>query len=197
MGEHEATDLVGRRRQLGLAVPVAFSLAVASAGLRADDACGLLLEARFVESAPRDRFELANRSSDGTRVLDAALELAGSVGELVFDTVDGGTGVEVFQPFRVEEGAALLVESTPPEDGGERVDLVFEGFGPGLRFVFSIDVDDRLARSELGQIRVAGSEIEGASLTVSVADADGAPRVRTATFGADARASVSGDGCDG
>ena len=186
-----------RYRRAALATLGASLAASSLAGAAEPTACGAALDVRFVESAPRDRFELVNGSGDGTVVSSVALELAGSVGELVFDTVDGGTGVEVFQPFRVESGAALLVASRPPEDGGERVELRFDGFVPGERFVFSIDVDDRLASSELGQIRVAGGEIEGARLTASFTAANGEQTSRTATFGADARAVVGGEPCDG
>lgn len=157
--------------------------------------CEPALDVRFVESAPRDRFEFVNRSDDATQVSDATIELAGSVGRLVFDTLDGGAGVEVFQPFRIDEGAELLIASTPPEDGGERITLTFEAFESGERFVFSIDVDDRLASSELGQIRVAGSEIAGALLSVSLTDADGVRRSVSATFDDDARASIAGNSC--
>ena len=183
----------------GTVTVICISLAWATGSAHATEPtdCGHTLDVRFIESAPRDRFEFVNRSGDATQVIDATVDLTGSAGELVFDTVDGGAGVEVFQPFRIEEGAALLVDSTLPEDGGERIALAFEAFGPGERFVFSIDVDDRLPSSELGQIRVAGSEITGASLTVSLASADGESISHTAVFDAEARATIAGSSCAG
>ena len=60
----------------------------------------------FTESAPRDRFEVINDSSPGQRVQRLTLDLAGSAGRLIFDTVEGGPGINVFQPFRVESGEA-------------------------------------------------------------------------------------------
>ena len=120
----------------------------------------------FTESAPRDRFELINESSPGQRVQRLTLNLAGSAGRLIFDTVEGGTGVEVFQPFRVESGEARLSKTPVVQDGSDRLELTFTRFDPGQRLVFSIDVDDRLTASDLGQTRVAGSEMAGALLSV-------------------------------
>jgi hypothetical protein len=110
---------------------------------------------RFVESAPRDRFEL--------RVGEIALravtvDLRGSAGRLIFDTVDGGTGVQVFQPLRDEGGTT----GGTVADGAEVIKVLLSDGAAGTRAVFSIDVDDRLATSDLGQIRVTGGEMAGA-----------------------------------
>jgi hypothetical protein len=120
----------------------------------------------FTESAPRDLFEIRNGSSKGQSVQRVTLDLAGSAGRLLFDTVEGGTGVEVFQPFRTESGEAKLSKSPTVPDGSDRLELVFDRFDAGQRFRFSIDVDDRLTASDLGQIRVSGREMEGAVMTV-------------------------------
>jgi len=160
-------------------------------------ACVALLEVRFVESAPRDRFEFLVPPAGPATVESIRLDLAGSVGELVFDTEPGGDGVEVYQPFRVERGEAMLLGAAPLADGGRRVELDFTGFGAGERFTFSIDVDDRLAASELGQIRVSGSEIEGASLLAGLRDADGARTSVEGRFDASAAARLYPDDCAG
>lgn len=139
-------------------------------------ACEHEVSLAFTESAPRDLFEIRNGASKGQSIQRVTLDLAGSAGRLVFDTVEGGTGVEVFQPFRVESGDAKLSESPAVQDGSERLELVFDRFDAGQRFRFSIDVDDRLTASDLGQIRVSGREMEGALLTV-VFGAPGAPGV--------------------
>jgi hypothetical protein len=122
----------------------------------------------FTESAPRDLFEIRNGSSGGQRIQRLTLDLAGSAGKLIVDTTEGGTGVEVFQPFRVELGEAKLKASPVVQDGSDRLTLDFSRFEPGQRFLFSIDVDDRLTASDLGQIRVSGCEMEGAVLTAVI-----------------------------
>jgi hypothetical protein len=119
----------------------------------------------FTESAPRDRFEIRNDSSPGQRIQRLTLDLSPSAGRLIFDTTEGGTGVEVFQPFRTEPGEARLSRLPVVDDGSDRITLDFTRFEPGQRFRFSIDVDDRLTTSDLGQIRVSGREMEGALLT--------------------------------
>jgi hypothetical protein len=128
----------------------------------------------FVESAPRDRFEIRNDSSTGQRIQQLTLDLSPSAGRLIFDTLEGGTGVEVFQPFRVETGEAKLRGSPVIQDGSERLTLNFTRFEPGERFVFSIDVDDQLTASDLGQIRVSGPEMEGALLSAVFGPSGGA-----------------------
>lgn len=144
----------------------------------------------FTEGAPRDRFEIRNDSSPGQRVQRLTLDLAGSAGRLIFDTVEGGTGVEVFQPFRVESGEARLSKTPVVQDGSDRLELNFAQFEPGQRFVFSIDVDDRLPASDLGQIRVSGSEMAGALLSVLVGPTGGAGREVQARVDSSNRARV-------
>ena len=159
--------------ELLVAAPVAALLAMSPAAMAtqtasdaAEPLCPLHLEAWFVESAPRDRFEFINRSRNGWSVARVELDLANSAGQLVFDTEDGGVGVEVFQPYRAETSSARVADATLPEDGGQRLSVVFERFGVDDTFAFTIDVDDRLTESDLGQIRVSGSEIQGARLSV-------------------------------
>jgi hypothetical protein len=139
----------------------------------------------FIESAPRDRFEIRNDSSAGQRIQRLTLDLSPSAGKLIFDTIEGGTGVEVFQPFRVETGEARLRGSPVIQDGSERLTLDFTRFEPGQRFVFSIDVDDQLSASDLGQIRVSGREMEGALLNAVFGPSGGA--------GAELQARVDGN----
>ncbi|QUJ75574.1 aggregation factor core [Sulfitobacter albidus] len=118
---------------------------------------------RFVESAPRDRFELTVGAAALTAV---AVDLRGSAGRLIFDTEDGGTGVEVFQPLRDEGGT----QAGSVADGAEAVRVALRAATPGTRAAFSIDVDDRNTASDLGQIRVTGSEMAGARVTFEAAD---------------------------
>ena len=119
----------------------------------------------FAESAPRDRFEISNDSAPDQRIQRLTLDLSGSAGQLIFDTIEGDTGVEVFQPFRIEPGESKLKGSPVVQDGSDRLTLDFTRFEPGQRFRFSNDVDDQLPASNLGQIRVSGREMEDALLT--------------------------------
>lgn len=136
-------------------------LLVLGSATQAADCTGASL--RFVESAPRDRFEL----TVGTQPLKAVqVDLRGSAGRLIFDTADGGTGVEVFQPLRDEGGTQV----NDVADGAEAIKVALRDGKAGSRAVFSIDVDDRLASSDLGQIRVTGGEMAGAVATFEAAD---------------------------
>ena len=144
----------------------------------------------FTESAPRDRFEVSNDSSSGQRIQRLTLDLAGSAGRLIFDTVEGGPGINVFQPFRIESGEARLGMTPVVPDGSDRLELAFTRFEPGQRFVFSIDVDDRLTASNLGQTRVVGAELQGALLTVVVGPSGGAGREIQARVDGNNRARV-------
>lgn len=151
-----------------LAASLLGGLPMAAQAAQAASVCVQDVSLVFVESAPRDRFEVSNDSSSGQRIQRLTLDLAGSAGRLIFDTVEGGAGIDVFQPFRVESGEARLSATPVVPDGSERLDLAFTRFESGQRFVFSIDADDRLTASDLGQTRVSGSELKGALLTVVV-----------------------------
>lgn len=145
--------------------------------VQAADCTGASL--RFVESAPRDRFEL----TVGQRALRAVtVDLRGSAGRLIFDTAGGGTGVEVFQPLRDEGGT----DAGSVDDGADVMRVVLRDARPGGRAAFSIDVDDRLTASDLGQIRVTGGEMEGALALFEAVDG----QIVTAVFNADNRAQV-------
>jgi len=57
------------------------------------------------------------------------------------------------------------------DDGETSVTLDISTLAPGDRIAFTVDVDDQLSNSELGQIRVAGGEIAGATLSYGTATA--------------------------
>ena len=155
-----------------------FAVVLMSAGVaQAADCTGASL--RFVESAPRDRFELVI----GADALQAvSVDLRGSKGRLIFDTASGGTGVEVFQPLRDEGG----VTAGDVADGAEMLRVVLKDGQVGARAAFSIDVDDRLTGSDLGQIRVTGGEMAGATALFELADGE----TVKAVFDAENRAQV-------
>lgn len=119
----------------------------------------------FRESAPKDSFTIVNT---GACAIDGkiSIDLSTSVGKLIFDTTASGAGVEVFQPFVVTSGQRFLIETPTVSDGDTRVSLVLKDLGAGEQVSFTIDVDDTLDNSNLGQIRVTGSEISGARVMV-------------------------------
>ena len=152
--------------------------------------CQAALSAKFTESAPRDRFAFTNVSSDGWQIQKLSLRLATSDGKLIFDTEDGGTGVEVFQPYRQESTTATVQGVSQPADGDQSMQINFSDFPAGANYTFSIDVDDQLSQSELGNIRVAGSEINGAGIKVDFLSPEGKRKSEQGTFKTDSTSFV-------
>jgi hypothetical protein len=129
--------------------------------------CMRALTMTFTESAPRDRFDIVHTAT-GVVVEGVRVDLAGSAGALIFDTESGGAGVEVFQPFQSADG----LRARPLEDGADAIEVDFGNLQHGARAGFTIDVDDRLQNSDLGQIRVTGGEMEGASVVFKLANGE-------------------------
>jgi len=152
------------------ALSIGFSIATILPSSAWAETCGVDIHARFIESAPRDRFIFENKSSAETKITSIELDLRPSAGRLIFDTESGGSGVEVFQLFRGEKSDAALSAEPKINDGDNRLALTFSSFTAGQSYQFSIDVDDQLTNSDLGQIRVSGSEIHGAKLIAVTAD---------------------------
>lgn len=135
--------------------------------------CGFSSKVRFAEGAPRDRFTVQNNSASDWQITTVNLDMSSSAGNLIFDVTADGAGVEVFQPFRSEDGEATLSAQPVVDDGDQIIILEFSSFSPGDQHQFSIDVDDQLSQSELGQIRVSGGEITGASITLGITNQSG------------------------
>lgn len=142
------------------------------------------ITARFIESAPKDRFEITNTGCD-LDSLDLTINLATAPAGLIFDVSASGAGVEVFQPVEVVSGRVALSDVT---DGDQALALRVTAFGTGETIVISADLDDLQVSSQLGQIRVSGAEIAGATLVVG----DSA-----AAFGPDATARLPMPACLG
>ena len=123
------------------------------------------IEARFIESAPKDTFSFVN-SGCALGETELVLDMKDSAGGLIFDTEGGGAGVEVFQPFEAVAGAVASVDVT---DGAGSLRLMVPDWPEGGEVSFTIDVDDVLRHGERGQTQVSGSEIAGAALFVTVA----------------------------
>lgn len=161
---------------LGAASLIAFS-SVAFADLRVS----------FDEGAPKDRFRFENTSDCTINAATVLLNLSTSSAGLIFDVTGQGAGVEVFQPFEIIEGAAALSALTTVSDGDNQVELKIATLAPGKAVAFTIDVDDTIGQRE---ITVSGSEINGATVELSV---DGA--TSSATFPTSARLNLPLTGC--
>jgi hypothetical protein len=140
---------------------------VASVCLLAGQLAHANVEVTFVESAPKDRFVLHNASQCALNDLTVHLDLSNSVGRLIFDTTATGAGVEVFQPFEVKKGNLKLISASEVKDGDSTLSLSIENIAANDSVSFTIDVDDTLTQSELGNIRVSGSEIANALIEIT------------------------------
>lgn len=155
------------------AMTTTFAAAILAAGAT-PAAADLAID--FIESAPKDRFVIRNAGGCPLGAGTVAIDLAGSLGKLIFDTTGSGAGVEVFQPFELVRGADRVEGATVLGDGDTLVTLRLNGLAAGEVVAFTVDVDDTLAASELGQIRVTGAEIEGAAARAVLGDAEGEAR---------------------
>ena len=175
-------------------------LAPAAPALANDDICGFSMQSRFVESAPRDSFVFSNGSNKPWFITSIGVDMAQSAGGLLFDTTSEGEGVEVFQPFRVSNGESTLSQATlrgvpTPKDGDQQILLNFARFAPGSSFTFTIDVDDQLTASELGQIRISGGEIAGSVVSVELQSPDDSTATLMGIYNNQNVAIISTDDC--
>ncbi|MCY4178906.1 MAG: aggregation factor core [Litoreibacter sp.] len=129
------------------------------------------ISVEFREGAPKDRFTFTNTGTCAIGPATLELDLGDSAAGLIFDTTGAGAGVEVFQPYETVAGAASLASVSQVRDGDNRLELSLSKLAPGGSIAFTIDVDDTLRDSALGQIRVSDSEIAGA--TVALISAQG------------------------
>ena len=133
---------------------------------------GTVINVDFVESAPKDRFVITNVGTCTVENMVFELDLSQSQGGLIFDTTGAGAGVEVFQPFEVIAGDIAQISDEGVKDGDSQLALRIGNLQPGGIASFSIDVDDTLRdESALGEIRVAGSEMSGGAVQVTVGNA--------------------------
>ncbi|PSL19598.1 aggregation factor core [Shimia abyssi] len=118
------------------------------------------LAVRFIEGAPKDRFQIENTGACAVTSGLVRLDLATSDGKLIFDVTDRGAGVEVFQPFELVQGQSAVTDAPAVVDGQSVVELGIKSLAPGDIIAFTIDVDDTVGQRE---ITVSGSEIAGAT----------------------------------
>lgn len=119
------------------------------------------------------------------------IDLSDTVGMLIFDTTGTGAGVEVFQPFEVSKGNVKLISSDTVKDGDTALSLGIQSLSAGESISFTIDVDDTLSNSELGNIRVSDAEIKGGAVRVQLAAGTSA----SATFDGNSRAEIASLNC--
>lgn len=162
------------------------SLTILLATLLAGPASADLM-VRFDEGAPKDRFTLSSTDGCLTGPLDVEIDLSGSAAGLIFDVTGSGAGVEVFQPFELVAGQALVKGNNVVNDGETRVTLSLALLPQSTPVAFTIDVDD--TKSARG-ITVDGGEIAGATIALI------GPAGRKETqFGTDATARIAVNDC--
>jgi len=126
---------------------------------------------RFIEGAPKDRFELTNLSTCALNSATVTVDLRPSVAGLIFDVTAEGAGVDVFQPFELVAGTAAVVSHSPVKDGDQHLVLRIRELRPGAMVAFTVDVDDTAGPRG---ITVTGSEMMSAVVRVETAGASSA-----------------------
>lgn len=149
------------------------------------------VEVNFYESAPKDSFVIKNVSSCALDKVSLTIDLSKSAGKLIFDTTSTGAGVEVFQPFEITKGNFTLASGNGVKDGDTVVELNIPSLASGDSASFTIDVDDTLPVSELGKIRVSGSEIKNATVQLSSSK----QQAVSAVFSSDSKATITYKAC--
>lgn len=159
-----------------------------------ENSCKDYISVVFREGAPVDKFKIQNQSKNW-QIKTIDIDLSTSQGRLIFDTISGGKGVEVFQPYKSVSGSAKLSTVAMVEDGEDAIKLNFENFSTGDSYTFSIDVDDQLKASDLGQIRVTGAEIAQAKAVFTIENSDGSQVTKEAWFDDKSKAILKAKSC--
>lgn len=154
-------------------------------GTAAADACGPRLVVSFFEEAS-DVFLLHNASDPGWSLLRVEIDLRDAAGGLIFDVTGSGAGVSSYQPYAQTGGTAAIVARTEVNDGDSLMNLAFERFDPGERFMFTIDLDDTRPGPE--QTWIDGAELIGGMVRGVFAAPDGREAERSGRFEADGKA---------
>lgn len=168
--------------------------AISNAHAATQNACANDIHVSFSEGAPVDKFQIKNNTKIW-QIKSINIDLSSSNGRLIFDTISGGKGVEVFQPYEPVAGSAIISAFDLVEDGAEMINLQFEKFTKGDSFTFSIDVDDQLTNSELGQTRVTGGEMAQAKAVFQIENLDGSTATKIASFNEENEAILKATDC--
>lgn len=126
------------------------------------------LSVTFIESAPKDQFIVENRTDCDFYDFGIGIDLRSSAGGLLFDISEGGAGASVYQPFEVAEGRESVRSFAPVTDGDRVVTVIFSQLERQGRVIFTVDVDDTLNDGPFGQTMIDGSEIAGATVTITM-----------------------------
>jgi len=126
------------------------------------------IEVQFRDGAPKDKFTISNKSICDVQKIAMNIDLTNSNGRLIFDTTASGQGVEVFQPFEVTKGQVSLNKTGNVNDGDKLLSLIITSIAANDTASFTIDVDDTLAKSELGNIRVTDAEIAKGTVSATI-----------------------------
>jgi|GEM_PF-461341 len=121
------------------------------------------LHVQFLEGAPKDQFVLTNKGLCEIENAEVTIDLSGSDAGLIFDVTEAGSGVEVFQPFKVTVGAKHLVGRPSIMDGDQFLTLSLTDFPQNQSVAFTIDIDDTAGGRE---ITVSDNEMRGATISV-------------------------------
>ncbi|MDN2663140.1 hypothetical protein OW492_07085 [Psychromonas sp. 14N.309.X.WAT.B.A12] len=148
------------------------------------------IQIQFRDGAPKDKFSISNNSKCNIQEMALNIDLTNSVGRLIFDTTASGQGVEVFQPFEVTSGNISLHSGNKVNDGDKQLPL-WVSMNANEVLIFTIDVDDTLSNSELGNIRVTSSEIAKGNVSATI---KGNETIR-ATFDNNGKAVLTLAGC--
>jgi hypothetical protein len=158
-------------------------------------ACGAEIEIRFIEASGGDIFIVSNMSQESWAMVELTIRLTGSLGHLWFDTVEGGPGYSMAQPFGAVDNEVGLVAEPDVGDGDVEIRLQFRDFGPGKSFTFVIDVDDRMDLSDFGRAVISGPEIQGATGSATLTQGGGIKSRVQGKFKIDGRALLKGGLC--
>lgn len=115
-----------------------------------------------MNNAAKDRFVLRNTSQCALNDLAVHLDLSNRVGHLIFNTTATSADVEAFQPFEVKKGHLKQFSLGEVKEEDSTFSISVDNIAANDCVGLAIDVDDILTDSELGNIRVPGSEITNA-----------------------------------
>lgn len=147
--------------------------------------CKPIVYVNFIEGAPKDQVLIRHDSLPEWHLITLTWVLDGSNGDLIFDTVRGGAGFDVAQPFE-GNGTAKLAKTPIVSDGDRTLSLVFGAFPASSGYRFTLDVDDRISGNR--GTMISGAEIAGARVLVIMVDPGGREYPLAGAFDENAKA---------
>jgi hypothetical protein len=110
--------------------------------------CGPRVWIEYTDDDP-DYFIIKNRSPKGWTLEALAIDLLPSMGNLVFDTDEGGKGVGGAAPFYPDAISPVrLIGTVPAQDGGRTIGLQFKDFLKDRDYTFHVDLDAPFLQKE-------------------------------------------------